>query len=132
MAFAYPPEFALKATSGIGSGDWLAFPQPNGYRMEWAPLRDNGDGGATRQGLNNVIVVYDRKPLTQAEFAVLTAAVTAAAGLPYYCRYWDEEASSGSGAYSTVKCLLEAPTYDRIQGQHYYGASMRWRRLGIA
>lgn len=136
MAFPYPPEFALKATSGIGSGDWLAFPQPTGYRMEWAPLRDNGDGGVTRQGLNNVVIVYTGRtgdrPLAQADYAVLETAWKAAAGLTYYCRYWDEEASGGAGAFSTVKCVLDPPSFDRIQGQHYYGVQMRWRRLGIA
>lgn len=132
MPFPTPSEFALKATNSIGSGDWLAFPQPTTYIMEWAPLRENGDGGWTRQGLNNVVLVY-HKTLHQDMYKVLEQHWKAAVNLPYWCRYWDEEAGSpaGSGAYTTVKCILEPPTFDRIRGQRYFGVRMRWLRLGI-
>lgn len=131
MAFPYPAEFCLKATNSIGSSDWLVFPQPTSYQMEWAPLRENGDGGVARQGLNNVILIY-KKTLHQDQYKILEQHWFASAGLPYYCRYWDEEASSGAGAYQTVKCVLEPPEFEEINRQRYSGVRMRWRRLGIA
>ena len=126
-----PQQFKLGATSG---GVTLLTRQPSYFEWLEPPTLGRTDGGAAANGLPGLVLVWRTlKPAEWDELIVHYSAAVAQAHY-YYVAYWDMTASSGAGAYATVKCgLWLRPTYDAdADSPNYRNVRLTLRALGMA
>lgn len=126
-----PQTFAAGTTSG-GVANFTR--QPSYYEWLEAPTLGRTDGGAVANGLPGIVLVW--RTLKPAEWDELVAHYNAAVAQAhyYYLRYWEETASSGAGAYATVKCgLWTRPMADRdATSPNWMNVRMTFKSLGLA
>jgi hypothetical protein len=128
-----PYEWQFAARSGTLTAFLLA---PSDFRVIEAPVFKRGDGGRVKDGLDKLWLMWTT--LTPAQWDQLMGMWNAAineAGLGK-ARYWDELASSGAGAWSTVNCTIgERPAArrgGRPSSPNYHDVEWTLEDLGIA
>lgn len=135
MAFPGTAQFGAASGSAAAASATNYFPrQPTDYRMQRAPRRATGNGGIVQDGLDGVVLIW--ASMSQDQYSALTrhmgtALATAGSAGIYYLRYWDEDASSGAGAYAVRKGNPQPPDGGQVTGDYYFNVRWEWRNLGL-
>lgn len=132
MAFSGPGQYAAGATASTT----LFTTQPIMQRWIRAPRQGRRDNGTVQHGRDTLVLVMatNDAPLSQtqaAEFYQLWNTAKAQAGR-IFVKAWDQEASSGAGAYATDRYIMEPIDSDMADAEGlHWNMSLVFRARGI-